>query len=809
MSHDVVLRITCHDDRKGGELEIVNASQPILVEGTVVKERALLAEDATITIEEGLFLRCHFSERIIEEERNVINKLEIREVTHSYDGKETAMDGIALAARRGEMICVMGPSGCGKSTLLRILSGHLKPTRGQVSLNGFQLYQHHQGLTPYIAFIPQEDAFDEHLTVQENIDYAAAVRSPNLARKDRRRRVDAKLVELGLNDRRHRLAGTPKDKFLSGGERKRLNVGMDMIGLADVYLFDEPTSGLSSKDSEHVLEILRGLSRHKIVFVSIHQPSARLFRMFDKAILLDRGGKLAFFGTPDRMMSYFEVAQEENVVPLGQVGTTVALTTPETAPPSTPDFIFDVLETPLRDLSGAVIYEEDKAGHLSPVRRFSPDFWRDRYQAHRTMREVKHLDAEDTRTHSHAPVLPTRPTGTSKEKVTTGITCFQRSFLSKLRNRGNVVTTLLEAPMLALLISLVLRWSEEDRYTFGSAFHIPTYLFLSLVVAMFLGLTNSADEIIRDRALLTRERNLGFRLFSYLGTKMLSLSIFAALQCAIYVLVGNAVLEIRGMFFYYFLWLFLTTISGVAVGLFISTLVHDVKTALNVIPLILLPQLIKYQEMNRDLPVLSAIKRWTNTATDEVENPLKVPTICEFMPLRWSYEGLVIAQGKYNPLALVLQTIGEKEETLAMKEMLTDEEEDELQSLKEARTILLQLEARHGRKMAREVRRIHRGLLNGRFDTERYRRASTEPYTNVKEVFRNKKIHDLMDRSAMELEDYRRDPNQKLNLFFGLKKTFLGKEFPTLYLNMVVMVLFVGMIMLVTWGNLRYQLTRT
>ncbi|MGY8688438.1 MAG: ATP-binding cassette domain-containing protein, partial [Verrucomicrobiales bacterium] len=503
-----------------------------------------------------------------------------------------AMDGISLAARRGEMICVMGPSGCGKSTFLRILSGHLQPSHGRVTLNSFSLYQNHHSLTPYISYVPQEDAFDEHLTIQENIDYAAAIRSPNLGRRERRRRVDAKLVELGLNERRHRLAGAPKDKFLSGGERKRLNVGMDMIGLADVYLFDEPTSGLSSKDSEHVLEILQGLSRHKIVFVSIHQPSARLFRMFDKAILLDRGGKLAFFGTPNQMMYYFEMAQEENVVPLGQAGTTVSLTTAETAAPTTPDFIFDVLETPLRDLSGAAIYEEDKAGHLSPSRRFAPDFWRDRFQAHRTMREVKRMDAEDTRTHSNAPVLPTRPTRNAKEKAMTVSTFFQRSFLSKLRNRGNVVTTLLEAPMLALLISLVLRWSEEDRYTFGAAFHIPTYLFLSLVVAMFLGLTNSADEIIRDRALLTRERNLGSRLFAYLGMKMLSLSLFAALQCAIYVLIGNAVLEIRGMFFYYFLWLFLTTICGVAVGLFVSTIVDNVKTALNVIPLILLPQII-------------------------------------------------------------------------------------------------------------------------------------------------------------------------------------------------------------------------
>ncbi len=816
LGYDVLLRITFDEDRKQGELEVLEASQPILVERVPVKDRAHLKEDATITLEEGRFLRCHFSERIIEEERNVISKLEIREVNHSFDGKETALDGITLAARRGEMICVIGPSGCGKSTLLRVLSGQLEPTQGQVGLNGFPLYQHHQDITPYISYVPQEDAFDPHLTIQENIDYAAAIRAPGVARRDRRRRVDSKLVELGLNERRHRLAGTPKNKFLSGGERKRLNVGMDMIGLADIYLFDEPTSGLSSKDSEHVLEIVQGLSRNKIVFVSIHQPSARLFQMFDKALLLDRGGKLAFFGKPEQMLQYFKEAQEENVVPFGQVSTTVSSDPDESkAPPTTPDFVFDVLETPLRDLSGAVIYSEDKAGHLAPARRFLPEFWRDRYQAHRTMREVKHLDPEDTRTQSNPPVLPKSPRRTWREKVTTLVTFFQRAFLSKLRNRGNLVTTLLEAPMLALLIALVLRWSEEERYTFGSAFHIPTYLFLSLVVAMFLGLTNSADEIIRDRALLTRERNLGSRLFAYLSTKILTLSIFAAIQSAIYVLVGNTVLEIRGMFVLYFIWLFLTSVCGVAIGLLVSCFVHDVKTALNIIPLIILPQiilggaLIKYQEMNRDLPVLSSLKRWTTTDTKEVENPLKVPLICEFMPLRWSYEALVISQGKYNPLASTLKMISAQEALFTTKPELTDEEAVQLQSLKEARTILLQLEAANGRKIRREVAKIHRRVLGNRFSSERYNRPPRDPYINVKQVFRNKKIFDLIDRSEMEVLDYRRDQTRPLNVFFGLEKTYFGVMFATVRINFYIMAIFILLSALIVWGTLKYQLTRT
>ena len=815
-SGEVLLRIRCDYARKRGELEVLNASTTILAEGVPVRERVQLEDGATITIHEGQFLRCHFGERIIEEEQNVISHIDVRDVTHSYDGKETALDSITLSAHRGEMICVIGPSGCGKSTFLRVLSGHLRPNAGDIGLNEFSLYQNHADLTPYICYIPQEDAFDPHLTIQENIDYAAAIRSPHLLRRERRRRVDSKLVELGLNEQRHRLAGTPKDKFLSGGERKRLNAGMDMVSPADVFLFDEPTSGLSSKDSEHVLEIIHGLSRNKIVFVSIHQPSARLFRMFDKAMLLDRGGKLAFCGTPDEMLQYFEDARDENLVAPGQMSTGRLLNTTTTVDQrTTPDFVFDVLETPLRDLSGAPIYEEDDRGHLTPARRFLPEFWRDRFQAHRTLQEVKQLEPANANIQAVPPSFPTRPGRKDRELLNSTVTFFQRAFLSKLRNRANVVTTLVEAPLLALLIAAVLRWSEDDRYTFGGAFHIPTYLFLSLVVAMFLGLTNSADEIIRDRSLLTRERNLGSRLFNYLGTKFFTLGIFAAIQCAIFVLVGNGVLEIRGMFLHYFLWMLLTTMCGVAVGLLISAFVSDVKTALNIIPLILLPQiilggaLIKYQEMNRDLPILAGIKRWTQQNTDEVENPLQVPLICEFMPLRWSYEALVIAQGRHNPLARVVRIIGEREEQIANNPTLTKAEEEELAALKDARTIVLQLEAKNGRKIKREVRRIRRRVEKNSFSTSTYDRDAKDPHINVKEVFRNKKIYNLLDRSAMEVLDYRRDPNKPLNVFFGIEKTYLGICLPTIAANSIAVLIFIALVMISLWGALKHQLTRT
>ncbi|MEO0415430.1 MAG: ABC transporter ATP-binding protein, partial [Verrucomicrobiota bacterium] len=306
---EILLKIECNEQRTAGEMFVLKSEREITVENQPVRDQISLADGSIISIGEGQYLRCHFADGIIEEERNVINQLKVRDVGHSYDRKVRALDSVSLSIQRGEMVCVMGPSGCGKSTLLKTIAGQLKPAEGKIRLNGVSLYDELESLTPYIAFVPQDETFDSLLTVEENMDTAAAIRAPHFTTEERRRRADARLVELGLNELRHRIAGDEQKKNLSGGQRRRLNAGMDMIGIADVYLFDEPTSGLSSKDSEHVLEMIRGLTHNRITLVSIHQPSSRLFQMFDKVVLLDNGGKLAFFGTPTQMLEYFYEAR--------------------------------------------------------------------------------------------------------------------------------------------------------------------------------------------------------------------------------------------------------------------------------------------------------------------------------------------------------------------------------------------------------------------------------------------------------------------------------------------------------------------
>ena len=807
-SGDVVLKIFCDYDQRVGQLEVIEADRPIMVGDAPVRTTAQLKDGDTIRIDVGQILRCNFSERIIEEERNIIRTLEVNEVTHRFGKGEIGLEGISFSVTRGELVCVMGASGSGKSTLMRVLAGQLQPTSGDVFLNGQSLYQNLDGLKQYVSYMPQQDAFDEHLTIGENLLFAAAIRAPHLSRRDRSRRLEAKLIELGLGERRDAVVGSPESKVLSGGERKRLNIGLDMIGMSDVYLFDEPTSGLSSKDSEHVMEIIRGLAHNKIVIVTIHQPSSKIFQMFHKAILLDKGGRLVFFGTPSDMLRYFAEAEHQHQFG-AELGACPSCGT------TRPEFIFDVLETPLRDLSGDIIYEENSRGHLVASRRYSPDFWRDKYEAFRLIQDVKQVSLlqEPAAPLPVAPVQGKRLPLRWHDEWTQFRTLLRRSFLSKLRNRANLVITIGVSPVLALLIATLLRYSENGTYDFASAYHIPTFLFLGLIVAMFLGLTNSADDIIRDRPVLQRERNIKVRLSYYVVSKTLTLGVFALIQCILYVLIGNSVLQIRGMFWIDLGIMFMTAMSGVALGLLISSLVADPKTAANIVPLILIPQiimggaLIKYEDMNRNLALLYSLSHWfsEHPSTDKTiksESKLQVPFVCQFIAMRWSYEEVIVAEAKLNPLTRRQDRANDEIQQLAPKAN-TPEQRARLNDLKDVLALLSGLEGRSAKEIDHYLK-LADPVIAGKqkFDGSLLKDAKG-PIT-AEQLYVNQKVSDLISKAEMEQNDYRR--GKKPNVFFGLQKRYFGTKFGVFTFDTIVLIAsMLGLLVLLHW-ILRKQL---
>ena len=776
-SGEFLLRIICNYENRSGKLEIIHSDRPIYVGDLPLNVGGTceLKEEATIRLDAGQVLRCDFTERILEEERNTISTLEIRDLTFGFKRNRLALDGISFAASRGEMICVMGASASGKSTLLRTVSGQLFPSRGSVLLNGHPLHETLDSLKHFLAYIPQDDAFDDNLTIVENMTYAAAVRAPHLSSRDRLRRIESKLIELGLAERRNSLVGSANAKRLSGGERKRLNIGLDMISSADVLLFDEPTSGLSSKDSEHVLEIIRSAAHNKIVLVTLHQPTSKLFHMFSKAILLDKGGQMVFFGTPQEMLSYFAEAEHEQHL-AQEIGGCPACGT------TRPEFIFDVLETPLRDLSGDIIYEENTQGQLVPARRFSPGYWRDRFESFRLIQEVKQVNLKNLSALPAAAPVPVnlRRRVRFREEWLRFRTMLQRNLRSKMRSVGTLTLTLVVPPLLAGIVGWALYYTDNEtgRYDFARAFHIPTYIFIALLVAMFLALMNSVDDIIRDRVILNRERNLNIFSVSYILSKAFSLSLFSAIQCAIFVLVGNTILQVRGMFLPYWGIMFVTAFSGIALGLLISSIATSSRMAANCVPLVLIPQLIfggaliKYEEMNRDSDLFFTVQKWVFENYPDTSAPkdqrLRIPAISKLVATHYSYEALIVAQAQLNPLTKRQNRIQtEIDQLLDIKEKdRSKEQNSRLNLLGETLATLSGLNGSSRRDVERKLTAIDQ-IIHGRTTTL----PEIDPRnarTNAQKLFTNNKVGDMVAKAEADQRDYRK--SKPINVFFSPRK---------------------------------------
>ncbi|PYK30735.1 MAG: hypothetical protein DME57_06055 [Verrucomicrobia bacterium] len=372
----------------------------------------------------------------------------------------------------------------------------------------------------------------------------------------------------------------------------------------------------------------------------------------------------------------------------------------------------------------------------------------------------------------------------------------RRSFISKLRNRANIWITTCAAPVLAIMIGTLLRYSESGKYDFASAFHIPTYLFLALLVVMFLSLTNSADDIIRDRPVLQRERNLDVRLSYYIFAKMASLSVFALVQCVLFIWIGNYILGIRGMFLTHLALMFMTAVGSLALGLLVSSLVSDAKTAANIVPLVLIPQilmsgaLIKYEDMNRNLSLVYSLTRWfhehpTKDRSKKMDSKLQVPFVCQFIPMRWSYEEMIVAQAKLNPLTSRQERAQQEIDAIVAKHSQDPAQGKRLDELKEVLAVLSGLESKSSDDLDRYLKKVDRVLARkNAFDPKDFREAKGE--VTAEQVYVNQKVSDLISNAEMEQSDYRR--GIRPNVFFGAQKSYLGVKISVFLFNTLVLI---------------------
>lgn len=539
---------------------------------------------------------------------------EASHLTYRFKNGAIGLHDVGFTEQSGRLVGIMGASGAGKSTLLNVLNGINPPSEGQVLINGIDIHSGDPDMEGIIGFVSQDDLLIEELSVYENLYYNAKLCFDNYTEEELVEAVHRVLKNLGLFEIRKIQVGSPLNKKISGGQRKRLNIALELIREPAVLFLDEPTSGLSSRDSENILDLLKELTfKGKLVFVVIHQPSSDIFKMFDRLLILDTGGFLIYNGNPIYSIEYFKSRiqaadwNESECPTCGNVN---------------PEQVFNIIETSVLD----------EFGQLTHTRKISPSEWSEHF------REVYREAVKEQASREDLPGISFKIPGKLKQF---GV-FLKRDILKKLNDTQYLIINFGEAPLLAFILSFIVRYYNLDvsnvfGYTLSENMNLPVYIFMSVIVAIFMGLTGSAEEIIKDRKILKREAFLNLSWSGYLLSKVGVQFLISAIQALTFVLVGNSIMGIKGLYFEYWLVLFSSFATANMMGLLISDSFKTVVTIYILIPILVIPQIIlsgiivKYEELN-----------------PQISSPKRIPFYGEIISARWAYEGLATYQFMKN-----------------------------------------------------------------------------------------------------------------------------------------------------------------
>ncbi|MDR0995642.1 MAG: ATP-binding cassette domain-containing protein [Tannerella sp.] len=525
-----------------------------------------------------------------------------RHVNFSYSNSPAGLHDFSFDLASGQFVALMGGSGVGKSTLMGLLNGSIIPDSGSITANGHPIGSAEARLL--LGFVPQDDLLVAELSVYDNLRFTARLCFDGIAGEELARRVDTTLRELDLYEIKDLPVGSPLDKTISGGQRKRLNIALELIREPAILYLDEPTSGLSSSDSERVMMLLKEQThKGKLIVANIHQPSSEIYKLFDRLWLLDKGGYPIYDGNPMEAITYFKQAARY---------TDPDLSVCATCGNATPELILDIVDSE----------RIDDSGKPTGIRKFSPEDWNALYLQLRP-------PLEQPKPEPLPPNRQKRPPFFKQASV-----FFERNVRTKLPNRQYLLIALLEAPLLALIVAWLTRYvPDEGGYSLFRNKNFVSYIFMSVIVVTFIGLSVSAEEILRDRAVLKRERFLRLSRKAYLSAKMAYLFLLSGFETLTYVVVGNGLMGVgHEMFFPWWALLWLTAFLANLTGLWLSQTLRSLVAVYISIPLLLIPQIL----------LCGLVIPFEDLSTGS-DKPY-VPLIGEVIPSRWSFEALAVEQ---------------------------------------------------------------------------------------------------------------------------------------------------------------------
>jgi ABC transport system ATP-binding/permease protein len=473
------------------------------------------------------------------------------------------LDPVSLTIFPSELVALMGPAGAGKTTLLKAMNGYTRPAAGSILFNGHDLYQFYDRFRLQMSYVPQDDIVHAELKVREALYFSAKLRT-DLKDDEIQQRIEKVLSSLDIWDKRDTIIGSPERKVLSGGQRKRVNIAMELIPAAPVIFLDEPTSGLSSYDAEQVIQLLKQLAREgTTIITTIHQPSLAIFKQFDNLIMISRDpskkdppdakdcGALAYFGPahPDSI-EFFDPAGAQAV----------------------------------RSHAG---HELNPEMLLSGLKKKQTAEWVATYEQSRYKKLF--VDARSGKVPSssaRAAESPVRAFGFGQWR-----TLVHRNFLLKLRDRAQSIILLIQAPLFAILLGAVfgsLDYTNPDDLG-KTANHALGIEFLMVVAAVWFGCNNVARDIVGERTVFQRERMVSLKLPSYIFSKLTVAAILSFFQCFILLGMITLMCDLKGNFAITLGILYLSSLVGAAIGLWVSAWASTTEAAIAVLPLVLLP----------------------------------------------------------------------------------------------------------------------------------------------------------------------------------------------------------------------------
>lgn len=472
-----------------------------------------------------------------------------REVRARFGGsKVKLLDDISLSIQPNEFVGLLGPSGAGKSTLIEALNGVRPANIGIVRINNLDLYRHIDSLKQAIGYVPQDDIIHRELTVYRTLYYVAKLRlSRDVSSTEIARIIDEVLDVTGLADRKN----APINQ-LSGGERKRVSIAVELVTKPSVIFLDEPTSGLDPSTEDKIMRLFRQIAESgRTVIMTTH--AMENVKLFDKIVVLMRG-RLVFFGKPDDALNYLKASNFKELY--DRLDESVDIISPA---------------------SGGVQAAEQQAEH-----------WKKNFLQTPQYRELIEKPLKQT---------DFQPQGGRARKRRLGILGSLRQWVTLslrylevlLKDKLNLFILFAQAPIIALLTFFVMGANRPRDFVY----------FVIALVAVWFGASVSAREIIRERAVYQRERMFNLGILPYLASKLFVLGLIVFLQCVMlflplkfFDLVGLMPMpgELGGV--PQFWAMLLTAGVGIALGLLVSALVKTSEMATSLIPLILIPQIL-------------------------------------------------------------------------------------------------------------------------------------------------------------------------------------------------------------------------